>query len=61
MAARQALCDNTVKMKIRKKDDIVNPVGRCSACPSTLEFLLSPGKIFCLVSTLFGLKTTDIV
>ena len=24
-----------------------------------MEFLLSPGKIFCLVSTLFGLKTTD--
>ncbi len=24
-----------------------------------VEFLLSRGKIFCLVSTLFGLKTTD--
>ncbi len=26
---------------------------------AVMEFLLSPDKIFCLVSTLFGLKKTD--
>ena len=35
------------------------PHGISCDCSSTVDFLLSPGKIFCLVSTLFGLKTTD--